>query len=241
VADAHERPASIADITRAYVDEHPSIRGALREDLVNFAFLARKVQAEKGLRNEEAIEIALRRYQQEMRSETALQAAVRPVLARSRLEVRSRVALVRIKEDPEILDRLYQIGRGLLPELRRRGVFQMYQGTRALTVLCEDDLLGVLLEAIPRENILNLKRKLASVAFRSDPDVAETPGVLATMADTLFQRGINCLETVSVHTDSIFVFEERDVIRGYAALSGLLTGAPERSAPGKIPSPRRRR
>ena len=109
---AEERPRvpSTADATRAYIDEHPSIRDALRDDLVNYAFLARKVQAERGLRNEEAIEIALRRYQQEMRSATPPLQAVRDVLAHSRLEVKSRVAILRIREDMAILDRLYKIG-----------------------------------------------------------------------------------------------------------------------------------
>lgn len=234
------RPPTAADASRAYIDEHPSIRDALREDLVNFAFLARKIQAEKGLRNEEAVEIALRRYQQEMRLDTPARAAVRRVLGQSRLEVRNRVALVRIKEDWAILDRLYQIGRGLVPELRRRGVFQMFQGTRALTLLCDDDLLGVLLEALPSRNILHVERGLAVVALRSDPAVAETPGVLAAMMDALFQRGINCLETVSVHTDSLFVFAETDVAPASAALSVLLARG-EPSAPEPAPARRGRK
>lgn len=223
VAEGPARTPTTADSSRAYIDEHPSIRDALRGDLINFAFLARKIQAEKGLRNEEAVEIALRRYQQEMRLDTPARAAVRTVLGQSRLEVRSRVALVRIKEDWEILDRLYQIGKGLVPELRRRGVFQMFQGTRALTLLCEDDLLGVILEELPARNVLKVERGLAVVALRSDPAVAETPGVLAAMMDTLFQRGINCLETVSVHTDSLFLFREEDVVPASVVLSGLVS------------------
>lgn len=225
---ARDRGPTSADIARAYIDEHPSIRSALRDDLVNFAFLARRIQAERGLRNEEAIEIALRRYQQEMRVGSSAERAVREVLATSRLEIRGRVSLVRIREDAEILDRLYQIGRGLLPALRRRGMFQIFQGTRALTVLCEDDLLAVLLEAIPADRVIDLTRGLATVILRSDPQVSETPGVLATMVDRLAERGINCVETISVHTDSIFVVRESDAVPGSHLLSGLVgAGATE--------------
>lgn len=238
--DSRPRVPSTADETRLYIDQHPSIRDALREDIVNFAFLARKIQLERGLRNEEAIEIALRRYQQEVRLNTPARLAVKSVLERSRLEVRSRVALLRIQEDWTVVDRLYQIGKGLVPALRRRGVFQMFQGTRALTILCEDDLLAVLLDAIPKNKLLGVQRGLASVAFRSAPEVGEIPGVLATMADALYQRGVNCLEMVSVHTDSIFIFDERDVIRGYAALSSLLaTDEGSASEEGPSPPPKR--
>jgi hypothetical protein len=226
------RGPSTADATRAYIDEHPSIRDALRDDLVNFAFLARKIQSERPLRNEEAIEIALRRYQQEMRSLTPALRSVQELLERSRLEVRSRVAILRIKEDGPILDRLYNIGKGLVPELKRRGVFQIFQGTRALTVLCEDDLLPVLLEEIPPKNVLHVERGLATVAFRSGPAVAETPGVLAVIAESLYQRGINCLETMSVHTDSILVFRESDLVGALAALSRLTAPEPGGTASG---------
>ncbi|MHB8351306.1 MAG: DUF7523 family protein [Thermoplasmata archaeon] len=236
MAPEPSRPPSTADVTRAYIDEHPSIRDALQEDIVNFAFLARKIQTERGLRNEEAIEIALRRYQQEVRRQTPDTERVLQVLRDSRLEVHNRVALVRIKEDWQVLDRLYQIGRGLLPELKRRGVFQIYQGTRALTILCEDDLLSVLLEAIPPKNVLDVERGLASVVLRSDPSVAEIPGVMAHLADVLFQRGINCRDTVSVHTDSLFVFREEEVLEGMSALSTLLSGENAPVEPGR-PSP----
>jgi hypothetical protein len=233
VASEKPRTVSAADVTRAYVDEHPSVRDALREDLVNFAFLARRIQSERGLRNEEAVEIALRRYQQEMRAETPPRRAVEEVLRGSRLEVRSRVAILRIREDAAILDRLYELGRGLVPELRRRGVFQIFQGTRALTVLCEDDLLPELLASIPAANVLHVARELGAVALRSGPGVAETPGVLAALMDALYQRGVNCLETVSVHTDSIFVFPEADVLAAVAVLSRLLEhGPPPPTPPG---------
>jgi hypothetical protein len=238
VGTSRARLPSTADETRSYIDEHPSIREALREDLVNFAFLARKIQAEREIRNGEAVEMACRRYHQELRAEKGRSPGLDRVLSRSRLEVRSRVALLRIREDAAILDRLYQIGRGLLPSLRRRGMFQMYQGTRALTILCEDDLLATLLEAIPARAVLGVERGLASVALRSDVEVEETPGVLATFAEALYRQGINCMETVSVYTDSIFVFREESVIPGYAALSHLL-GSPEEMPPNLVGARRR--
>lgn len=235
------RPPSTADETRAYIDDHPSVRDALRDDLVNFAFLARKIQAERGMRNAEAVEMACRRYQQELRAAGGASTEAQRVLTHSRLEVRSRVALIRIREDAAILAELYRIGRGLLPSHRHRGVFQMYQGTRALTILCEDDLLATLLEAIPERALLGVERGLASVALRSRPEVAETPGVLAALAEALFREGINCMETVSVYTDSLFVFREDEVIRGYAALSRLVGSSDEAPELGRARARRRRK
>jgi hypothetical protein len=79
---------------------------------------------------------------------------------------------------------------------------------------------------IPAKLLLEVERGLAVLAFRSRPEVAETPGVLAYMAESLFRAGINCLETVSVNTDSLFVFRDKDSIRAYQVLSTLVPPGP---------------
>ena len=216
------RTSSVADATRDYIDEHPSIREALKAELVNYTALARKIQAEKEIRNEEAVTIACRRYERGLGTESPELSKVRAIVQRSRLQVHSRVALIRLRDDGEVLDALLAIGRKTLAELPHRRVFQIFEGTQAITVLCEEDFLPALLPAIPQELLIRLERGLATLAFRSLPEVAETPGVLAYMAEALFRRGINCLETVSVHTDSIFVFRDVDVIRAYQVLSDLV-------------------
>lgn len=215
-------PPTTADITRQYIDDHPSIREALVDDLVNFTALARKIQAERNLRNEEAVTVACRRYQHALRSPDAAREKVRSVITESRLQVHSRVALLRIRDDSEILDRLYEVGRRLQPAPASRRMFQLYQGTRAVTVLCEEDFLGGIRAEVPERLLLGVERGLSSLLLRSRPEVAETPGVLALLVDALFRRGINTLETVSVHTDSIFVFRDEDVIPAFQVLSGLL-------------------
>ena len=226
VTVAKGRTASAADVTREYIDEHPSIREALKDEIVNYTALARKIQSERDVRNEEAVTIACRRYERGLTEDSESMRAVRAIVRKSRLQVQSRVALIRFEDDWEVLDALLEIGRKRLVDLPHRRVFQIFQGTRAITVLCEEDFLPALLPAIPERLLLRLERGLATLAFRSLPEVSVTPGVLSYMADALFQRGINCLETVSVHTDSIFVFADADVIRAYQALSDLV--APDR-------------
>ncbi|MCI4370636.1 MAG: ACT domain-containing protein, partial [Thermoplasmata archaeon] len=86
----------------------------------------------------------------------------------------------------------------------------------------EESLLADVKGTIPAKLLLGVERGLAVLAFRSRPEVAETPGVLAFMAEALFRSGINCLETVSVHTDSLFVFRDKDSIRAFQVLSTLV-------------------
>jgi hypothetical protein len=215
-------PPSTADTTRQYIDEHPSIREALLDDLVNYTALARKIQAERGLRNEEAVTVACRRYQRNLIGPDPARAAVRDVLTQSRLQVHSRVALLRIRDDFEILDHLYQIARVRLPAPPTRRMFQIFQGTRAITVLCDEDYLGGMRTEVPDRLVLGMERDLATLVLKSHPHVAETPGVIAYLVDALYRRGVNTLETVSVHDDSIFVFRDQDALLAFQVLSNLV-------------------
>ncbi len=222
MTDTKPRGPSAADITRDYIDEHPSVREALAEDLLNYTALARRLMSERDLRHEEAITIACRRYQRDLARGAPGSDRIRDVLSHSRLQIHSRIALVRIRDEAETTERLLALARRTLPSQESRRVFEVLQGTRATTILCEESYLATLLPEIPTRLRLTVERGLAAIAFRSRPEVAETPGVLAFMAEALYRRGINCLETVSVHTDSIFVFRDRDVIPAYQTLSDLV-------------------
>lgn len=229
------RSVSVADVTRAYIDEHESVREALRDDLLNYTALARKLMAERELTHEEAITIACRRYQRDLARGAPGIPEVLRVLSRSRLQVHSRIALVRIRDDSEVTERLLALARRTLPALPAGKVFEVLQGTLATTILCEESYLATLLPEIPARLRVAVERSLAIIAFRSRAEVAETPGVLTYIVEALFRRGINCLETVSVHTDSIFVFRDRDVIPAYQALSDLVP-SPEPWPPRDAPS-----
>jgi hypothetical protein len=235
VALRPRRPAAgtVAEETRAYVERHPSIRHALRDDLVNFVQLAQKIGSERGWRRDEAVAMALRRLQREIQAEVEARGPVRHVVGMSRLEVHSGVAIVRLRQELDVLDRLLAIGARLTPTHPGRPVFQIYQGTRAYTVLCDEQLLPSLLDKTVRPAVLSMEEGLATIAFHSTPEVEETPGILATMGERLAEWGVNCLETVSVHTESIFVFRESEVIRAYGALSSLIpTPGPKHAARG---------
>ena len=224
---------TIADQTRLYIEDHASVREGLREDLLNFTALARKIQGDTGLRNEEAVTIACRRYQRNLAQEANELGKVREVVGRSRLEVHPRVAIVRIRDDLDTIDRLLAIGRRTLTTPAKRRVFQLFLGTRAITVLCEESLLAAILPEVPAPLLLGVERGLGTLAFRSAPEVADIPGVLSFIADALYRSGINCLETISVYTDSIFVFRDSDLLTAYQALSELVPAGQAEPGPDK--------
>ncbi len=222
---------SAADITRRYIDEHPSIRDCLGWDVINFTALARKIQEEKGLKNEEAITVASRRYQRQMHSGASREEKILEVIRGSRIEVRTRVAIIAARNDWEVLLRMDEAADELLKD--RRHLLQLIQGQASLTVLLEDDLLSTVLESLPKDHVLRIHRGLAALTVRSPMTIMETPGVLAFMASTLSQRGINCLEIVSSHNESTFVLEEKALFPAFEVLGELIHSGEDDSDPAR--------
>jgi hypothetical protein len=152
------------------------------------------------------------------------------VVKASRLEVRTRVAIITARNDWDMLGQLLDSGRTLLAG--RRQLLQLLQGPSAVTILCEDDLVEAILAAIGRRATLGVHRQLSALTVRSPEDIVDTPGVLAFLAGALFRAGINSLELMSVFTDSTFVVREQDVLHAFRVLSELVhpPAAPEESA-----------
>jgi len=209
-----------AEVTRRYIDNHPAIRDCLSFDIVNFTSLARKIRGETGLANQEAIEVACRRYQRQMRSDRPLEQRVIEVVRASRLEVRTRVAIITARNDWEMLGQVLEVGRSLLAD--RRHLLQLLEGPGALTILCEEDLVDAVVSAIGKRSLLGVHSQLSALTVRSPDRIVETPGVLAFLAGALFRAGINSLELMSVYTDSTFVVRERDVLHAFRVLSSLV-------------------
>jgi hypothetical protein len=211
---------TIAEVTRRYIEDHPAVRDCLGYDIINFTALARHIRAETGLPNQEAIEVALRRYQRLMKPDRPLEMRVLDVVRGSRLEVRTRVAIVTARVDWDLLGRVLEAGRSLLAD--RRHLLQLLQGPGALTILCEEDLVDAILAVLGKRSIIAVHRQLSALTVRSPEAIVETAGVLAFLAGALFRAGINSLELMSVYTDSTFVVREVDVLPAFQVLSRLV-------------------
>jgi hypothetical protein len=220
VAEASEEVRSGAKIAREYVDGHPSVADCLAYGIVNVTALARRIGEEAGFTKSDAIEAALRRWKPERTSAPSVEARILAVVRESRLEVRTKVALVTAPPSWDLLKRLFGPPPGSPPNRRR--LFQVLQGPTAVTVLCEDELVDSVLRAVGPRSTLTADRGLAAVIVHSPPTILETPGVLAFLSGSLYRAGINCLELMSLHLESTFVVRQPEALATFGVLSELV-------------------
>ncbi len=213
-------PRTGAEIARQYVAGHPSIADCLAYGVVNVTALARRIGEEVGFRHPEAIEAALRRWKPDRGPASSVEGRVLAVIRDSRIEVRTRVALVTAPPNWELLARLVEAGPA--PPTNRRRLFQVLQSPTAVTVLCEEDLVDPVLRAIGPRHTIAADRGLAAIAVHSPEAILETPGVLAFLSGALYRAGLNCLELMSLHLESTFVVRQADALATFRVLSDLI-------------------
>ncbi len=207
--------ATVARQVREYIASHPSIADALKMDIVNYSALARKVCKELGIRREEAVLAACRRYPVE-KLRGFSEDAVRRMLRSSRVETRTKVATIILVEGVDVLQRLGDVVEELLDENKECRLIQVSQGT---VIIVDDDSVSRVTRKLRPEHIVSVTRGLVEIAVTSPESIEKTAGLLAFLSGALASRGINIVQEMSCYTDTIFILNRKDMTRAIEVLT----------------------
>jgi hypothetical protein len=216
--DKPEEKLSVAELTRKYIDRHPSIRDCISKDLVNYSSLSRLIMKETGVKHEEAVLAASRRYAAKL-SKTDFEGAIMSVFEESRLELKTRISIVVAKNEWIVLKNIEEIVKKMLPE---KSTMQVMQSANGITIVSEDKWLPSIVKAIGEDHILSVRQNLAEITVKSPSRIEETTGAFTYVMSMLSEQGINMLEAMSCYTDTIFVVTRDDMMRAFDVLSACI-------------------
>lgn len=215
---------SLAEKTRVYIDAHPSVKDCVSKGLVNYSSLARAIMKELDLDNEEAVMIACRRYASKMGVSTDHEISILNILKDSRLEMRTKTCIVTAKNDWSVLHKMDNLFKDLWNE---DSIMQIVQSASAVTIIADKMLKERIIDTVGRFNILKIRENLVEITVKSPEKIVETSGVIAYLITNLSDAGINIEETVSCHTDTVFIVGEYDMINAYSVLTKCIQNAEE--------------
>jgi hypothetical protein len=204
----------VAQVVRDYIDTHPSVKDCLKYDLLNLSALSRRIMEERGIKNMDAALIACRRYQTS--SPSINEEAIRRVLGKSKVEMQSKVAILTLRNDWHIVSRLEKVIR---VGLNYGHAPKIVQGSKGITVITEEVALREIEEILGPGNVLRTQDGLVELSVTSPENIRAIPGIMAYLSSALSGNGINIVETMSCYTDTIFILEEKDMVRGFEILS----------------------
>lgn len=197
---------SISQLVWLYVKQRPFLKEILRERIVNYSALARRISEEAfgSPRQANAVKMALVRLSHRIgKTEEDLEGKILDVLRRSSLSIRTKVAVVISAREIEGLKYLsYAESRG------------------TITYVIEETELGKVGKS---RSILSTETNLNLISIHSPLELEETPGVIAHILDSLAGEGINIAEFLSCYTDTLLVIKQADTERAYKILNGIMS------------------
>ena len=216
-----EMKESLAEKTRIYIDAHPSVKDCVAKGLINYSSLARMIMKDIDVDNEEAVMIACRRYASKLNVTTDHELNILKVLKDSRLEMRTKTCIVTAKNDWSVLHKMDNLFKDLWNE---NSIMQCVQSASAVTIIADRMLKDRITDTVGRFNIM-IRENLVEIAVKSPELIVDTSGVIAYLITNLSDAGINIEETVSCHTDTIFIVAESDMINAYSVLTKCIQSA----------------
>ena len=200
---------SITKLTEDYILEHPSVKDCLKNDLVNFSSLSRKIAEELGLnpkKNFDAILIACRRFQRKLRKEETSESRILRILKKSKVEIKNKIIAIVLERDI-YFENLISLEKEIK---KRREIFRIIEGASGVTVITTEDFIDLIKKYFKNKIILENKN-LAEIMIKSPEEIETTPGTYAYLASLFGENNINIVESMSCFTDTIFLIKEEDV------------------------------
>jgi hypothetical protein len=181
---------SIAKRVKKWIEEHPVIKHCLAKEMINYSELARRIQKELRIKNFDAVIVAVRRISYKLK-EARLEEEIIRILKRSKLNIKTKINVA---------------------ILRKGGIAEgdflaIIEGVSSKVVIYEADAKVELSDRIKEW------RDLAAFILISPEEIEVTPGVVHSITEMLFEHGINVIEFMSCHRDTILILEKKDIAK----------------------------
>ncbi|MBI2558269.1 ACT domain-containing protein [Candidatus Woesearchaeota archaeon] len=198
---------NITKLAEDYISEHPSVKDCVKNGLVNYSSLSRKIASELNLnkKNFDAILVACRRFRSKLRKDDVFENKIRSILKKSRVEIKNKVIAIVLEKDIYFENLI-----NLEKEIKRKmEIFRIIEGASGITVITAEDFLD-LIKKYFRNKIILENKNLAEIIIKSPEEIETTPGTYAYLASLFGENNINIVESLSCFTDTIFLVKEQD-------------------------------
>lgn len=200
---------STTELTEKYLTRHPSVKDCLREGIINYSKLSRKIAKELDIEKKtsmEAILIATRRYEDKIKKEKIRQEKIIQILKESELEIKNKIIVAIIQKNihPESLLEIEK-------KIKKHGnsVYAI-EGTKTYTLITSKKYIEDIKSKF-KLKIINLSEDQAMIIMKNPRGVEVTTGFVAYIYSLFGEHGVNILETMSCWTDTIFIISENDI------------------------------
>ena len=198
-----------SELTVKYLQNHPSINDCLKNGLINYSKLSRKIAKDLSIEKKtsiDAILIACRRYELKIKDKNPLENKILKILKETELEIKNKIIVCVINKN-KYLDKVIETEKKIQ---KKTDTFYAIEGSKVFTIITSEKYLNDL-KLIFQNGIVRISQNLAMVTMKSPTDLENTPGVNAFVYSKFRENAINIVEQMSCWTDTIIVISDRDI------------------------------
>jgi hypothetical protein len=195
----------IQDVVRNIVESDEEALYSLSKGFMNLSAYAKSIRKEVEDRsfkkvNKAGIVVALSRIKKELKG-------VHPMIKEVKI-IKSPLSEIVFEKTPALLSQL-----SLLYSKVKTGnddFLTMTLSTKEITVICSDRIKELVLEYLKEKPILT-EQGLASIGLSLDPKYYPMPNITFSLIRKIARKEIPLAETITTHTEIIFVFHQKDM------------------------------
>jgi aspartokinase len=201
------------------LDNNPSIKRDLSLGLINTSALARYlIEKNKVEGTLDGVIGAIRRYDHGKHKELFLEAY--KLLGQTvNLFTRRKVAEIALKKDEDVQQLLPKLF-GIIKYIQG-DVLRIMQANESIRLLIDEKNLERVTNIFPKDKILVIEKNLAEIDIYIHPEMQETPGILAVIANELTINGINIVEVMTCPPEMLFIVKGEDLLQAHDVLNRL--------------------
>ncbi|HIH37313.1 hypothetical protein J4460_04260 [Candidatus Woesearchaeota archaeon] len=201
---------STAEITVEYIKDHPHIKSCLKLGLINYSSLARMIAKDLNIEkktSKDAILIAARRCQMQLKKEKSYESHIQALLTQSEIQVKNRIVVLICAKNA--LDILLE---GQMQAKKEQATFYLLEGSENYIVITQETLMTKL-EKAAKNSLVKKQEGLALITYKTPKDIEMMPGVIAYLASLFSENGVNIVELLSCWTDTLFIIDAKDTTK----------------------------
>jgi len=204
------------------IDNNPSIRRDISRGLINTSALARYIIKEKKLNASiDGVIVSIRRYEH-TRHQEIFNKAQEKFSQTINISTKSNIAEISLIKDTEvqkILPKLFNFIHYIQGDILR-----VTQANKSIRILIDEKNLDQAISLLPEDKIISKIENLAEINIHIHPDMQQTPGILAILANELSLNGVNIVEFITCPPEMLCIVKKEDLVKASGILYQLAEG-----------------
>ena len=197
------------EITNEYINEHPHIKNCLKRGLINYSALARHIAKELDIEkksSKEAILIAARRKQDNLKKEFGQEKEISKLLSDSEIEIKNKIIVFIIEKNVN-----FETLENIQSQIKKESGFSyILEGSDNYTIITQEKYVQII-EKSMKNKIIKMNKQMVLINIKSPKEIETIPGVASYLTSLFAENGVNIYEFLSCWTDTIFIIDSKDL------------------------------